>query len=180
MTGRAVVVQRPDECRTRAQVARHLRKADVIGVESGDNLAVDLPHGRAVEAQEPRLHRFLARDAVVLPHSHERDITADVLAQQFVRLDQVVLVVLLEHAHAGRLGQRAEMDSRGIHRRGDVLKREVEHAARQIDLPDVADERDRRVVDGDGELDLVIQRRRALSIALHGRALRGYGRRARY
>ena len=95
-------------------------KPDVIGVHAGDDLAADLPDRRVVVAEQPRLHFFLARRSALLPRAHERDVAADVLAQQLVGLEQVVLVVLLEDADARRLGERAEVHGRRIHRRGDV------------------------------------------------------------
>ena len=49
----------------------------------------------------------------------------DVLAQQLVGLEQVVLVVLLEHAQARRIGQRAEVHGGRVHGRGDVDKLQV-------------------------------------------------------
>ena len=63
--------------------------------------------------------------------AHERDVAADILAQQLVGLEQVVLVVLLEHADARRLGQRSEVHRRRIDGRGNVHELEVEVAGRQ-------------------------------------------------
>ena len=123
---RAVVVERPDERRPRVEVAGQLGEADVIGVQAGDDLVADLPDRRVVVAEQPRLHLFFPRRAVVLPRAHERDVAADVLAQQLVRLEQVVFVVLLEHADARRLGERAEVHGRRIDRRGDVHEAQIE------------------------------------------------------
>ena len=88
------------------------------------------------------------RDATVMPHAHERDVAADVLAQQLVGLEQVVFVVLLEHADPPRLGERSEVHGRRIHRRRDVHEAQVEGAARNLDRAHVANEREIRVVDG--------------------------------
>jgi hypothetical protein len=51
-----------------------------------------------------------------------------------------------------------------IHCCGDVEKAQVEGASRQRDLPDVAHERDVRVVDRDGQVHLVLQRGRDAGI----------------
>ena len=159
----AGVVERPDERRVRVEVARQLGKLDVIGAQSGDDLVADLPHRRVVVAEEARLHFLLARLAVLRAPAHQDDVAADVLAQQLVGLEQVVLVVLLEHVHARRLGERPEVHRRRIHRRRDVHEPQVEAAARQLQIADVAHERDVGVVHGDGQLDLVVERRRVLS-----------------
>ena len=74
-------------------------------------------------------------------------------------LEQVVLVVLLEDVDARRLGQRAEVNRGGVDRRGDVHEPQVERAARQLHVADVAHERQVRVVDGQGQLGLVVERR---------------------
>ena len=111
--------------------------------------------------------------AAVLDEPHERDVAADVLAQQLVGLEQVVLVVLLEHVETRRLGQRSEVHRRRVDRGRDVHEPQVERAARQLDVADVAHEREVRVVDGECELGLVVERGRIL--ALHLR-LGGTGR----
>ncbi len=174
MARAAGVVERPDQRGTRVEVARQLGKPDVIGAHAGDDLAADLPDGRVVVAQQPRGDVLLARLVVGPPRAHERDIAADVLAQQLVRLEQVVLVVLLEHAHARRLGQRAEMHGRRIDRRGDVHEVQVGRPAPDLQIADVANERDVGVVDGDGQFDLIVERRGGGGIL----CLRGGPRRA--
>ena len=69
------------------------------------------------------------RRAVLGARPHQRDVAADVFLQQLVGIEQVVLVVLLEDVDARRLGQRAEVDRRGVHRRGDVHEPQIEAAA---------------------------------------------------
>ena len=51
------------------------------------------------------------------------------------------------------------MHGRGIHRGRDVLKLEIGDALRQLNRADVPDQREIGVVDRDGELDLVVERR---------------------
>ena len=65
------------------------------------------------------------------------------------------------------------MHGRRVHRGGDVHEAQVERAARQLDVADVAHQRQVRVVDGECQLGLVVQRGRIL--ALHLR-LGGTGR----
>jgi hypothetical protein len=151
----ALVGERPDERRPREQVAGELRKADVIGVQAGDDLAADLPHGGAVVAEKPRDHFLVA--------AHQRDVAAHVLPQELLGLEQVVLVVLLEHAHARRLAERAEVDGRRVHGGGDVHELEVERASRQLQQADVANERQVGVVDRERQLALVVERRGVLA-----------------
>ena len=60
------------------------------------------------------------RDAAVLAHAHERDVAADVLAEELVGLEQVVLVVLFEDVRAGGIGERGERDRGRFDLRGHV------------------------------------------------------------
>jgi hypothetical protein len=166
----AGVLQRPDERRLRVEIVRQLGEADVIGVEPRHDLAADAPHRAVVVAEKVRLHLLLSRGPVLGPRPHQRDVAADVLAQQLLRLEQVVFVVLLRHGEPRRLGQRAEVDRRRVHGRGNVPELEIEPAGRELDVPDVAHEGDARVVHRHPELDLIVQRRRTL-------AERGGGRR---
>jgi hypothetical protein len=146
----------------------------VVRVHAGDDLIADLPDRRVVVAEKPRFHFLLPRAAAVLHQAHERDVAADILPQQLVRLEQVVLVVLLEDVQARRFGQRSEVHGRRIHRGGDVHESQVEGAARQLQVANVAHEREVRVVDRECQLGLVVQRRRVLTLNLRlGRTGRG-------
>ena len=68
----------------------------MIGVHAGHDLLADAPDWRVVVAEELGLDLFLARRSVLLHRAHERDLAADILAQELVGLEQIVLVVLLE------------------------------------------------------------------------------------
>src|SRR5687768_9011413 len=134
----AIVVERPDKRRAREQVARELRKSDVVGAKTGDDLGTDLPDRGFVVAQKTRRHRLLDRAAVVLPAANERYVAADVLAEQLVGLQQIVLVVLLEHADASGLGQRPEMNRRRVYRRRDIHELQIESPAWQLERAHIA------------------------------------------
>ena len=176
----AAVVERPDERRPRIEIAGQLGKPDVIGLHAGDDFAADLPDRRVVVAEQTRLHFFFARRVPVLPRSDERDLAADVLAQQLLGLEQVVLVVLLEDADARRLGQRSEVHGRRIHGGGDVHEMQIGRAARDLEIADVANERDVGVVDGDGQLRLIVERGRRRILRLRAAvATRPAGQRTR-
>ena len=114
--------------------------------------------GCVVVAEEQRLHFFLPRRAVLRAVAHQRHLAADVLAQQLVGLEQVVFVVLLEHADLRRLGERSEVHRRRIDRGGDVHEAQVAGAARQLQVADVAHQRDVGVVDGERQLGLIVER----------------------
>ena len=122
---RAAVVDRPDERRPGIETLGQLGKADVVGMHPRDDLVADLPHRRAVIAEEPSLHGLLPRGAAVLQQPHERNVAAHVLVQQLLGLEQVVFVILLEHADARGLAERAEMHRRRIHRRRNVHEAKV-------------------------------------------------------
>src|SRR5678815_2497747 len=138
MTRRTGVLERPDQRRTRVEIARQLGKANVIGEHAGDDLIANLPDRGVVVAEKPGFHLFLPRGAPGLDEAYERDVAADVLAKQLVGFEQVVLIVLLEDVETSGLGQRADMHRRRVHRGCDVHEPQVERAARQLDVSDVA------------------------------------------
>jgi hypothetical protein len=150
----------------REEIPRQLGKLDVIGVQAGHDFIADLPDRSIVVAEKTRLHLFLARLPVLRSPPHQRDVAADVLAQQLLRFEQVVLVILLEDADARWLGQRAEVNGRRIHGGRDVHEAQIEAAARQLQLAHVAHQRDVGVVNRDGQVDLIVERGRALIGAL--------------
>ncbi len=158
----ALVVQRPDQRGPREQVARQFRKADVIGVEAGHDLAADLPDRRVVVAEKPGGDGFFPHGAAVLPQPYQRDVTPDVLAEQLLRLEQVVFVVLFEDVEPRRLGQRAEVHGRRVDGGGNIHEPQIRHAARQPQRADVAHQGEIRVVDGECQLGLIVERRRIL------------------
>ena len=156
----AVVFDCPDQRRPRIQAVGELWKTDVVGVHAGDDLVPDLPHRRGVIAQKTRGHFFLARRATFLSHAHKRHVAANVLAQQLVGFEQIVFVVLLEHAHTRRLGERTKMHRGRIDRRGNVHEAQRAGSPRELQVANIADQGDIRVVDRHRELRLIIQRRR--------------------
>ena len=158
----AAVVERPDERRAREEGVGQLGKSNVIGVKARDDLAVDSPDRLVVVAQQVRCDLFLGRGAPCLAHAHERHVAADVLAQQLFGLQEIVFVVLFQHAHARRLGERAEMHGRRVDGRSDVHEAQVERALRHVERAHIADQRDIRVVHGHVEIDLIVERGRAL------------------
>ena len=169
----AAVLQRPDERRPAEEIVGELGKADVIGVQAGDDFLADSPDRRVVVAEELGLHLFLTRRAVLLHRAHEGHFAADVLSEQLVGLEKIVLVVLLQHADAGRLGERSEVHGRRVHRRRDVHELQIEVAGRQHEPPDVAHERDVRVVDGQRQLHLIVERSHVLPATVLRRGVRG-------
>ena len=67
------------------------------------------------------------------------------------------------------------MDGRGIDRRGDVHEAQVRDAAGQPEFPHVPHERDIRVVHGDGQLHLIVDRRLAVILGRRRGGLGGGG-----
>ena len=80
------------------QIGRDLGEAVLFGLQTGDDLVSDLPHRRLVEGEQPRRDLFLDGRATLLTGPQQLDVAADVLSQQPLRVEQVELVVLLEHA----------------------------------------------------------------------------------
>ncbi len=95
--------------------------------------------------------------AVFLIRANQRDFLADVFVQEFGGFEEIVFVILLDHAQFVRLGQGAEMYRGGIHGSRDVHEFEAESASWQGQLSNVANQRDIGVVDRDGEVGLVVQ-----------------------
>ena len=62
--------------------------------------------------------------------------------KEFCGLEEIVFVVLFDDAKLIGIGQRAEMNRRGIHGRGDVHKFQAEYSTGKRELADVADQRD--------------------------------------
>src|SRR5271169_1598126 len=72
-------------------------------------------------------------------------------------LEEVVFVVLLDDAELIGIGERTEMDRCRVHGSGDVHELEAERAARHSDIANVAHESDVGIVDGDVEIDLIVE-----------------------
>ena len=155
----AGVLQRPDQGRTAEQVSRQLGESNVVGMEPGDDLVSNLPDRPVVVAQEVRADFFLDAAAVLLHGADQRDIAADVFPQQLLGLEEIVLVVLLEHAHGPWIGEGSKMNRRRIHRRRDVHEAQIEASGAQRDVSRVANEGQIGVVDGQRQVRLIVDGR---------------------
>ena len=122
----AAILERPDQRRPCVKIGRQLGEPELIDAQPRDDVLANLPDRRGVVAQEPRGHFLFARVPPTCRTPNQRDVAADVLAQQLVRLEQVVLAVLLEDLHPRRLSQRSEMHRRRVDGRRDVLEVEIE------------------------------------------------------
>ena len=103
--------------------------------------------------------------AILARRAHQRHFLAHVLVQQFRRLQQIVFIILFDHAQFVRLRQRPEMHRGRIHGSRNVRKFQAEHPARQRQLPHIPHQRDIRVINGDVQIGLIAERSR-LSILL--------------
>ena len=157
---RPVVVERHDERRPAVKVLWNLRKAVLVRLQAGDDFVPDLPHRPFVEREQCGRHLFGAGRAVLGPPAHQPDFAADVFLQELHRVEEVVLIVLLEDAEPRGIGQRAQVHRGRVDGRGDVAHLEIEGAVRQRQLTNVADERDVGVVDRDAEIGLIAGGRR--------------------
>ena len=179
MFGRAIVRDCPDQRGAGEERVGQLGEPHVIRGHAGHDFVGNSPNRCTVIAEQVRFDLQLACGPVLLHHSHEGHVAADVLPQQLVGLEQVVLVVLLEHADGRRLGQRAKVNGRRIDRGGDIHESQIRRAARQPQPAHVTNQRDVGVIDGDGELDLVVEGRRPFLAGLRrSRSLGGSERTA--
>ena len=90
-----------------------------------------------------------------------------IFLQQFVRVEQVVLVILLQNIQLGRLGERTEVHGRGIDGSGDVHESQERFPGRQVKLAHVAHEGKIRVVDSEREVGLI--RKRGCNVSVGSR-----------
>ncbi len=141
----------------------------MTGRHAGHDFSADLPDGRVVIAEQTGFHLFVPRRVSLVPRPHERHLPADILPQELLGLEKVVLVVLFDDADARRFGQRSKVHGRRIHRGRDVHEMQIRRPACDLQIANVSNERDVRVVDGDGQLRLVIERRRCRGILRPGR-----------
>ena len=88
----------------------------------------------------------------------QRHFASHVFCQQLRGFQQIVLVVLFEHREQRGIVQRTNVHGRGIHRGGDVHEFELEGAAGQRQIADVAHQRQVGVVNRDAQVGLIALR----------------------
>ena len=76
VTNGALVVERPDERRSRVEVLGQFREPHMVGMKTGDDLVANLPNRGSVVAEEPRLDLFVARGPILLTRAHQHDVAA--------------------------------------------------------------------------------------------------------
>ena len=154
----AAIFERPDERGPAVEIFGEIGEAIGVGRHAGDDFVADFPDW-AVVVREKHGFRFdPSRRAGVFFRAHERDFAADVFLEKLLRIEQIVFVILLDDVELRGVDERAEMNRGGIDGSGDVFEMQREQAGGEVDLADVAHERDIGVVDGDGEIDLVFFR----------------------
>ena len=103
----------------------------------------DFPYRPIVVRKQQRFRFRPFRRAGIFFRAHQSHFLAHIFLQQLLRIEQIVFVVLLDHAQLRRLGQRPEMHRRGIDGRGHILKMQWKYsrtrdgsAARRAPAPD--------------------------------------------
>src|SRR5215210_3129364 len=137
MPRRAAVPQCPDQCWMAVQVARQLWKANRIVRKAGHYFLADLPDRSLVVAQKERANFLFTGRTALLARADECHLASDVLAQQLVRFEQVVLVILLDDTKRSGFGQRTEVDGRGVDGCRDVHELQVEAPGRKPKITNV-------------------------------------------
>ncbi len=120
------------------------------------DLVADLEDGTAVVRQQHRGHELFPLRVGVL--REEFHFLAHVLVQQLLRVQQVVLVVLLQDDQAAGIDQGLDMHARWDDLGSDSHELELALALGQLELPLVLHEAQVRVVDGKADGLLVIER----------------------
>ena len=155
---RAAIFERPDQRGPAIEIAGQIGEAIGIGAHARDDFVADLPHRSVVVGEQQRFRGDPLRRAGVGFRAHQRHLAAHVFLQQLLRVEQVVFVVLLDHAELRGIGERAEVHGRGIDGRGDVLEPQRENSRLEMNLANVADQREIRVIDRDGKVGLILFR----------------------
>ena len=84
------ILQCPQQRGPVIQILRQLGKADAVIRDVRDDVVSDLPDLPIIVGQQRGFHFLVA--------THESNFPPDVFLQEFVWVEQVVLVVLLKHA----------------------------------------------------------------------------------
>ena len=93
------VFKLPDQGRRCHKVLREIREAHLSDVRGIDHdLAINAPDLPTVVRQQGRLHRFETLAVVLVVPQHKCDLAADKLVEQLGRIQQVILIVLLQDA----------------------------------------------------------------------------------
>ena len=148
---------------TWSAIIRRLVLAPVVTGETvaaaghaGDDIAADFPDRRAIIICEKRGFGFFPLGGTVFLHgAKDGDFATDIFIENFIGVEQVVFVVLFEYAQFFGISNGAEVNRRGHHGRGDVHETELEIAGGKRDVARVTDERDVRVINGDGKVGLI-------------------------
>ena len=157
---RAGIFQRHQQRRPFIKIRRHFRKAVALVITASNDVVPDFPHRPVVIRQQSSFHLFPLSLAILAKRAHQRHFLAHVLVQQFRRIQQIVFVVLLNHAQLVRLRQRPEMHRGGIHRSRNIRELQAERSTRQVQLPHIPHQRNVGVINRDIQVRLIIQRRR--------------------
>jgi hypothetical protein len=121
------------------------------------DLVADAQDRRAARAEHDRVALLVAALGLApAQHAHR---LADVLLQQLLGREQVVLVVLLEHAQARAAAQRAHLHGLGLDRARDAGELELGPAARERQRAHLAHQAEAAGVDRDRELLALLGRR---------------------
>ncbi len=107
------------------EIFGQIREANSGGIEAGDNFISDFPDRPVVVGNQRGFHFFHFSGAGDLARAQQGHFAAHVFRQQFCRLEQVVLVVLLKHGDARGIGQRAKVHRRRIYSGGYVHELEL-------------------------------------------------------
>src|SRR5579859_40093 len=154
---RAGIVQRHEQGGTVEQIGGNFRESIALGVDAGDNIVANFPDRAVIVGEQSGLYFFALGGAVVLVSANQSDFLADIFVQEFGGFEQVVFVVLLDDAEFVRLAEGAEMDGCGIDGGGDVHELQPERAGGKQKLANVADQSDIGVVNGNGEIGLIVE-----------------------
>ncbi|PYV22216.1 MAG: hypothetical protein DMG24_17320, partial [Acidobacteria bacterium] len=102
LLARVFVIQQPDQRGLAVKVLRQVGENQAVRAHAGDDLVRHLPHRTFVVREQRGLHVFFLRRVVLGAQAYQHHFLAHILVEQLLRVQQVVLVVLLENGQALR------------------------------------------------------------------------------
>src|SRR5207302_4029604 len=145
---RFAILDVPHKRRRRHKILRQIRKAHLGDVRRVDyDLPVDAPNLPAIIRQQSCLNRLERLGVVLIMTQYERNLLSPKLIEQLCRIQQVVLVMLLEDSQRRGRRQRAEVDRLGPNLRCNISESQSDSARWQSQPPRFANQAEIRTVD---------------------------------
>src|SRR3984957_277649 len=142
LCGGATIVESPDQSWPAVEISGQLRETVRIGIHAITDYVSNFPDWAIVIGEKGSFGFDPFGRARILFRADQGDFLADIFLQEFLGIEQIIFVVLLDHAQFGVVGQRTKVDRGRVDRRGHVFKAQREDSRGEAYLTDVADQCD--------------------------------------